>query len=167
MPPKAKKTAPRITIVDVATRAAVSLGTVSRVINLKESVGTELRERVLEAARALGYAPDFAAQSMRSRTTRVVGGIMVPDVSNPLFSRSVSAIEEVLYRSVYTMMLANGRARAETENEIITLFQRRRFDGMPGRARSLAYLAAHRAAAVPIDPALMFFGRQLAAGRQL
>jgi LacI family transcriptional regulator len=118
-----------VTIVDVARRAGVSLGTVSRVINDKATVGGALRERVLAAARALGYAPNPAAQNMRAASTRAVG-VMVSDLSNPLFASTVAAAEEVLHRSGYTMILSNSRDRPETEREIITLFQRRRFDGM-------------------------------------
>lgn len=127
--PKPRSAPARPTIIDVARKAKVSLGTVSRVINGKAGVGEELRERVLAAAAALGYAPDFAAQSMRTRSTRAVG-VMVSDVSNPLFSSTVSATEAVLYRNGYHMFLSNSRDRPEVEREVITLFQRRRFDGM-------------------------------------
>jgi LacI family transcriptional regulator len=226
MPPTRKPAPERSTIVDVARRARVSIGTVSRVINGNESVRPALRERVLAAAQALGYVPHFGAQSMRTQSTRVVG-VMVSDVSNPLFSATVSATEEALHRAGYTMVLANSRDRPETEREIVTLFQRRRFDGMivtlgreddpaigkllaespvptvlleresklqvdsvatdhyagamqavsyllemghrriglvtvtrsalPGRARGLAYAAAHKRARVPVDPALASF----------
>ena len=226
VPPSRTRPAKRVTIVDVARKAGVSLGTVSRVINEKATVGAALRERVLAAARALGYAPNPAAQGMRAASTRAVG-VMVPDLSNPLFASTVAAAEEVLYRSGYTMILTNSRDRPETEREILTLFRRRRFDGMivtpsreddpailellsaaampavllerecalpidsvatdhhagalqavrhllglghrriglvtvtraalPGRSRGLAYVAAHKAAGVPVDPALMSF----------
>lgn len=125
----AAKPAKRVTIVDVAVRAGVALGTVSRVINNKESVAPALRERVNAAARELGYLPNSVAQSMRTQSTQVVG-CMVSDISNPLFSAPVSAAEEVLHRHGYSMMLSNSRNRAETEAEILTLFQRRRFDGL-------------------------------------
>ncbi|CAN7767884.1 LacI family DNA-binding transcriptional regulator [Caballeronia sp. LjRoot31] len=118
-----------MTIVDVAVRAGVALGTVSRVINNKESVAPALRERVNEAARALGYVPNSVAQSMRTQSTQVVG-CMVSDISNPLFSATVSAAEEVLHQHGYSMMLSNSRDRLDTEAEILTLFQRRRFDGL-------------------------------------
>jgi LacI family transcriptional regulator len=154
----------RVTIVEVARRAGVSLGTVSRVINDKESVGTDLRARVLEAASSLGYVPNPAAQSMRTRTTRAVG-VMVSDISNPLFSATVSATEEVLYRNGYNMILANSRDRPETEKAIITLFIRRRMDGMiitlskendPGVLRLLAKLSMpavllERDSTLPLD----------------
>lgn len=124
-----KKKPRRITIVDVAKKAGVSLGTVSRVINDAQSVGDGLRQRVLAASRALGYVPNPAAQGIRARSTRAVG-LMVSDVSNPLFSATVSAAEEVLSHAGYQMILANSRDSPETEKEILGLFHRRRFDGM-------------------------------------
>lgn len=221
-----KRPAQRATIVDVARRAGVSLGTVSRVINEKATVGPALRERVLAAARALGYAPNPAAQGMRAASTRAVG-VMVSDFSNPLFASTIAAAEEVLSRGGYTMILTSSRDRPETEREILTLFERRRFDGMivtlsreddpsvlqllsraqmptvllerecalpidsvatdhhsgalqavryllalghrriglvtvtqaalPGRSRGEAYVEAHKAAGVPVDPALLSF----------
>ena len=140
-----------ITIVEVARKAGVSLGTVSRVINAKESVRPELRARVLEAAAALGYVPNPAAQGIRSRSTRAVG-IMVPDVSNPLFASTVAGAEEVLYRAGYHMVLSSSRYRPEREREIITLFQQRRFDGMvitPSQEDDASVLGLLRKASIP------------------
>lgn len=140
-----------VTIVEVARKARVSLGTVSRVINGKESVSSELRDRVLEVARALGYAPSPAAQGMRGRSTRAVG-VMVPDVSNPLFASTVAGAEDVLYRGGYNMILTNSRYSREKERDILTLFQRRRFDGMmitPSREDDPSVLALLRQAAMP------------------
>jgi LacI family transcriptional regulator len=126
----AKKKRPhRVTIVDVARKAGVSLGTVSRVINDKASVGDDLRERVRAASAALGFTPNPAAQGIRSRSTRAVG-LMVSDLSNPLFAATVSAASEVLYRAGYQMILANSRDEPAMDREIVTLFQQRRFDGM-------------------------------------
>ena len=102
--------------------AAVSRIVDSRTVLLRHaSVGEALRKRVLSAAAALGYEPNPAAQGMRGRSTRAVG-LMVSDVSNPLFSATVSAAEEVLYRAGYQMILANSRDSPATEKEILGLF---------------------------------------------
>ena len=55
---------------------------------------------------------------------------MVSDISNPLFSSTVSAAEDVLYRNGYNMILANSHDQVEMELDIIALFKRRRIDGM-------------------------------------
>ena len=53
-----------VTIYDVAARAQVSIKTVSRVMNNEPNVRPQMRERVLEAAGALGYAPNLSARSL-------------------------------------------------------------------------------------------------------
>ena len=53
-----------VTIYDVAARADVSIKTVSRVMNNEPNVRPAMRERVLEAAGALGYAPNLSARSL-------------------------------------------------------------------------------------------------------
>lgn len=119
----------RTTMRDVAKHADVSVGTVSRVINQKLSVRANIRERVEEAMTKLGYVPDAVAQSMRSQATMAVG-CMVSDVSNPLFATAVSAAEAVFHRAGYTMMLTNSQDSLAREYEILSLFRRRRLDGL-------------------------------------
>ncbi len=60
----AETTHTRPTIRDVAAAAAVSVGTVSRVLNRHPNVHERTRSRVLEAMRAMGYEPVFAAQEL-------------------------------------------------------------------------------------------------------
>ena len=153
-----------VTIVEVARKAGVSLGTVSRVINGNASVRAEMRERVLAAARQLDYVPNPAAQGIRSGSTRAIG-VMVPDVSNPLFAATIAGAEDVLSRAGYNMILSGSRYSAEKEREILTLFQQRRFDGMmitpsreddPGvlqllRESTLPTVLLERQSALPLD----------------
>jgi LacI family transcriptional regulator len=65
----------RVTSHEVAERAGVSRTTVSFVLNGVESVqiSPETRQRVLHAARELGYVPDAAARSLASGQTRTLG----------------------------------------------------------------------------------------------
>lgn len=129
MPSDEIKTAKRATINDVAKRAGVSIGTVSRVLNNTRNVEQSLRHRVLQAAEALKYQADFAAQSMRSKHTRVIG-VLVPDFQNPLASAAVSGIEQELANSGYTLFLANSRYDGQREERILHEFNQRRVDGV-------------------------------------
>lgn len=116
-------------MVDVARLAGVSLGTVSRVINKKETVRDDLRAQVQGAMRELGYEPDAVAQSMRTQATMTVG-CMVSDVSNQLFARAVSAAEAVIHRAGYTMVLTNSHDSKAREIETLSVLRRRRVDGV-------------------------------------
>lgn len=70
------------TVYDVANRSGVSIATVSRVYRNPDSVRAQTRERVLAAARELGYVPSGNARGLASRTTGVLG-LCFPDYSDP------------------------------------------------------------------------------------
>lgn len=70
------------TVYDVAERSGVSIATVSRVYRIPDTVRAETRERVLAAARELGYVPSGNARGLASRSTGVLG-LCFPDYSDP------------------------------------------------------------------------------------
>ncbi len=119
----------RPTIRDVAAAAGVSLGTASRALNRSGRVSEEAIAAVGKAARKLGYEPDAVAQSMRTRSTGVVG-LLVSDLSNPLYARIIMAVESRLQRDGYALLLANTHNDARHEKAMIELFRRRRVDGL-------------------------------------
>ena len=122
-----RKAAP--TIRDVALAAGVSLGTASRALNRSGSVSPQATAAVDKAARQLGYVPDAIAQSMRTRSTGVVG-LLVSDFSNPLYARIIVAVEARLQLGGYALLLANTHNDTRREASLIELFRRRRVDGL-------------------------------------
>ncbi|RPK91880.1 Catabolite control protein A [Streptomyces sp. ADI98-10] len=66
---------------DVAERSGVSIATVSRVYRNPDSVRAQTREKVMEAARELGYVPSGSARGLASRTTGVLG-LCFPDFAD-------------------------------------------------------------------------------------
>ncbi|CAM5589134.1 LacI family DNA-binding transcriptional regulator [Streptomyces] [Streptomyces griseus] len=66
---------------DVAERSGVSIATVSRVYRNPDSVRVQTREKVMEAARELGYVPSGSARGLASRTTGVLG-LCFPDFAD-------------------------------------------------------------------------------------
>lgn len=119
----------RPTARDVALRAGVSVGTVSRVANGAASVNGAVRERVQKAIAELGWAPSVVAQNMRGRATRMVGFIF-PDLENPLFSSMIRGAEDVLTREGYMLVVASSDGRPEREAALIDLFGQRHADGL-------------------------------------
>jgi LacI family transcriptional regulator len=95
------------TIRDVAAVARVSPATVSRVLNGKEDVGTDLRRRVLGAVAELGYRRNGPARSLRTRAAMVVG-IIISDITNPFFTAVVRGAEDQAQRAEYSVVLANA-----------------------------------------------------------
>jgi LacI family transcriptional regulator len=95
------------TIRDVAAAARVSAGTVSRVLNGKRDVGDELRHRVLTAVSELGYRPNGAARSLRTRAAMVLG-VIISDVTNSFFTAVVRGAEDRAQHAGYSIVLANA-----------------------------------------------------------
>jgi LacI family transcriptional regulator, repressor for deo operon, udp, cdd, tsx, nupC, and nupG len=98
----------RVTSVDVARHAGVSQSTVSLVFSGKGRgrVSEATQERVRRAARELGYRPNVAAQALRLGTSRAVA-LLVPDVTNPFFSRVLRGAQRAAAAAGYTVALVD------------------------------------------------------------
>jgi DNA-binding LacI/PurR family transcriptional regulator len=98
----------RVTSIDVARHAGVSQSTVSLVFSGKGSgrVSEATQERVRRAARELGYRPNLAAQALRLGTSRAVA-LLVPDITNPFFSRVLRGAQRAAQEAGYTVVLVD------------------------------------------------------------
>jgi LacI family transcriptional regulator, galactose operon repressor len=92
------------TMKDVARRAGVSVTTVSHALNGTRFVEPETAERVLAAARELGYAPNRIARGLRTGASRTIG-VISPSAQDPLFADVVVGIESVCYERGYEVYL--------------------------------------------------------------
>jgi DNA-binding LacI/PurR family transcriptional regulator len=142
----------RITLHDVARHAGVSQPTVSLVLGNHPTarVAAATRERVLAAARALGYRPNVVARSLvRGRSYAL--GVLVPDLANPFFLEVVAGAERVAAEAGYALLLCGegtepGRAAAHLD----TLLGRQ-IDGVILDAANAAELADDAAAARALE----------------
>src|SRR5450631_1664136 len=83
-PPLVSGTQPLTTLKDIAAATGVSVGTVSNALNGRPNVGPKLRERIMRAAKQLGYQPNRAAQTLRTGHTSAIG-LVLPDLTNPFY----------------------------------------------------------------------------------
>ncbi|MFZ1470023.1 MAG: LacI family DNA-binding transcriptional regulator [Paracoccaceae bacterium] len=84
-----------LTLRDVSEASGVSEMTVSRVLRNRGDVSGTTRERVLEAARTLGYVPNKIAGALASQRVNLVG-VIIPSLSNMVFPEVMTGISEVL-----------------------------------------------------------------------
>jgi LacI family transcriptional regulator len=117
------------TIADVAARANVSTATVSRVLAGLGGARPDTRERILTAARDLGYRPSGIAQSLKLRTTRTLG-LVITDIGNPFFPELVRAVEDAARERGYAVLLCNAAEDTEREAAYLELLAGRRVDGV-------------------------------------
>jgi LacI family transcriptional regulator len=120
----------RPTIRDVAELAGVHPGTASRALDPRREgrISAPTAERVRSAARRLGYVPDPVARTLRARRS-AVAGVIVPDLSNPVFPPIVQGIEDTLAEAGYVALVANTGNDLGRERDRIAALQARRCDG--------------------------------------
>lgn len=126
---KESQPAREITIVDVADEAGVSYATVSRVINNKDHVKPEKRERVLRAMAQLGYVPNMQARSLAGGESRVVG-LLVDYLSSSYMDEIIRGIDEALDAENYDLMLYTTHRRKTKESAYVTKLTRKLADGL-------------------------------------
>jgi len=124
------------TITDVARRAKVSTATVSRVLSGGGGARDETRDRVLSAARELGYRPSGVARSLRQRATRTLG-LIVTDIENPFFPELVRTVEHAAREHGYAILLCNASDDPEREAGYLELLVDRWVDGVVVAASNL------------------------------
>jgi len=117
------------TIRDVAKKAGVSVATVSHVINRTRKVAPETEARVRRVMEELGYQPNAIAQSLRKRTTYVIG-ILVSDITNPFFATLVRGAEDAALEAGYSVIVCNSDEDPGKEDHYIRVLWQRRVDGM-------------------------------------
>lgn len=99
---------------DVASRAGVSIATVSRVINGLPNVRPELRRKVLRVVKKLNYQPSRTAQRLRVKRSRVIG-LVISDIQNPFFTSVVRGAEDAAYERGYSLVLCDSDEDPEKE----------------------------------------------------
>ena len=84
-----------LTLRDVSEASGVSEMTVSRVLRNRGDVSDATRERVLNAAKRLGYVPNKIAGALASQRVNLVA-VIIPSLSNMVFPEVLSGISRVL-----------------------------------------------------------------------
>jgi len=123
-------------IKDVARRANVGVGTVSRALNGTGYVSEETRKRVEAAAKELNYIPNELARNLFRKRTGIIG-VVIPNLDNPFFSRFTKDIEVELFKRGYKTMVCNTIGISNREKEFLDMLQRNIVDGIITGAHSL------------------------------
>jgi LacI family transcriptional regulator len=150
-----------IRMVEVAREAGVSLMTVSRVINHKQDVNPETRQRVLEVIHRLGYRPSGIARGLATRRTATLG-LVVPDISNPFFSSLARGVEHIAYEGGYNVFLGNAEEDPQREWDVLLSLEDKHVDGVVLCSSRLDQ--ARLKSVLSRQPAVVLVNRRLEAG---
>jgi LacI family transcriptional regulator len=119
-----------VTLKDVARLAGVHPGTASRALNVETRglVNEETARRVLAAAEQLGYRPNPIARGLKTSRSYTVG-VLIPDLTNPLFPPIVRGIQDRLEEAAYTPLIANTENDPDRERADFEAMRARQVDG--------------------------------------
>jgi LacI family transcriptional regulator len=121
----------RVTVQDVARQAGVHSSTVSRALNpeTRHRLTKEVVERILAVSKDLGYVPNGAAAMLRTQRSKIIG-VILPDMTNPVFPPILDGIDHVLDEAEYVAMVANTGKTADHEHLVVERFLGRQVDGL-------------------------------------
>ena len=113
-------------LAEIAEAAGVSISTVSRVLNRRAGVNEETRRRVLQVLAETPYTPRGISALQRT----AVLGLLVPELTNPVFPAFAEALETRAARRGYSSVLCNTRSASIREEEYVRMLLARGVEGM-------------------------------------
>lgn len=121
----------RVTLRDVALEAGVAVSTVSGILNQRPDswASKETRDRVVGAARRLGYTPNRLARSLRLNRNNLVL-VVLPDLTNPFFAGLARALNQSMEARGYEVSVEETEFKLERESRILHEIASRHVDGL-------------------------------------
>jgi DNA-binding LacI/PurR family transcriptional regulator len=119
-------------MMDVARATGVSQSTVSRVLSGAPTtipIATETRERVMRAARSLGYRPNPLARGLRGARTGLLG-VIVREITDPFFASAIEAVSIEAARRGYNVVLGHAHGRADEALALWGILEARHCDAI-------------------------------------
>ena len=113
-------------LADIAAHAGVSEATVSRVLNGKPGVSPTTRQAVLTALDVLGYE---RPAKLRQRRAGLIG-LIIPELTNPIFPAFAEVIESALARHGYMVVLCSQAPGGVAEDDYIEMLLERGVAGI-------------------------------------
>jgi LacI family transcriptional regulator len=118
-----------IKLSDVARLAQCSTGTASRALTRPEMVSKEVIKRVQDAVEQLGYTPNNAAKSLRSRHSHIIG-VIIPTIDHSIFAQAVNALENRLSRQGYSLLVTTSEFDLKRELQKAQMLVERGSEGI-------------------------------------
>ncbi len=121
-----------VTMRDIAVATGVSRSTVSRILNdapLTVPIAATTRERVLAAARDVGYRPNPLARALRGAPTMLLGAI-VRDITDPFFAGAIEAVSAEARRLGYNIVLGHAHAEVTEAHALAAMLEARQCDAI-------------------------------------
>jgi LacI family transcriptional regulator len=118
-----------VTIYDVAKKAGVGIGTVSRVINNSPQISPSTREKVLKVIKELKYQPSAMAQGLARKRTNIIACV-VPFFTGYFYFELLNGVQQSLSNYGYDLILYNVDKLEKKEEILKRTIRERKVDGV-------------------------------------
>ncbi len=122
-----------ITIRDIAKKLNLSVGAVSRAMDGYPDISEETRQRVIQAAREMGYVPNRAARQLRRKKADAIGYILpaeTPRFADPFFSEFIAGLGDETAGHLFDLLISIAAPGEEPEKTLYQSWvQGRKVDG--------------------------------------
>jgi LacI family transcriptional regulator len=122
----------KVSIVDIAKKAGVSITTVSRVLNGKSEeyrISEKSQQKIKETARRLNYVPNQFAANLKSGKSNTIA-LIIPSLSNPFFADIASEINAEVRNRGYITIIGDSDENKEIEYEELQQMRSRNIEGL-------------------------------------
>lgn len=120
----------KITIEDIAKRARVSQGTVSAVINAKNTVKPATRDYILEVMKESNYRPKGIARNLKNANQDKSIGLIIKDLTYPFYTSIAKGVSEYATSKGYSVVVSSSDDNHECEKKLTHLFSSKDIKGV-------------------------------------
>lgn len=149
----------QVTIKDIAGKLGISTSTVSRALKDHPDISLKTREAVQELAKLLGYKPNLIALNLKHSRTNTIG-VIVPEVQHYFFSTILNGIEEVAYKSDFSVMVFQSNESYMREVLNTQTLLANRVDGVLASFSKNTHDFSHFQQLIDNEIPLVFFDRE-------
>lgn len=115
-------------IKEIAKLAGVSPSTVSRVLNERDCITEQTRQKVLNVIKETDYHPNGIAKSLKVKSTKLIC-LLLPNIQNPAYAPITKGVEDEARENGYTVVLCNTAEDPAIEKNYIDKMQSLMIDG--------------------------------------
>jgi LacI family transcriptional regulator len=119
----------KITIEDIAKRAGVSKGTVSAVINAKNTVKTATRDHILAVMKEVNFRPKGVARNLKNGTQDKTIGVIIKDLNYPFYTSIATGVRNYANSKGYSVIVTSSENDHECEKKFSHLFSAKDIKG--------------------------------------
>ena len=119
----------RPSLKNIAQALSLSKAAVSKALNNYPDISQETKNLVQSYAKKVGYKANSQASFLRSQKTKTIG-VIVPDITNPFFTKILRAIMSKAHKNNYTIIIGNSKESFLLEEKLVNQFLQQKVDGI-------------------------------------